>query len=867
MSADKIQGVNEALADLFNVSTLNTNNTETARGTLDHETLSEAFREPHLNVANTEQSFARFDHAALKGIFGAPPTERPSPTSFDQSVSDIVSGRPPLASDTQQPPPGFDQSFAEILRESPQASTNTTPSQLSFDHQALAALQAKSRAEINPPTSPLSSDTEHALFSGQIENEEPVKKASAAAPTNEAESARPPRAKSILAKLHHIFSTKEPLLFVVSKVPFPAALAGQRHTPEPIAKAISTPAEDALPQPANSLLAGLSTLVFEQEPTSPPLASQPGSVRATEDIVATFATDNACTRSPQTKLPPQISTVTEIPLKTESSQPILSGQSDFAAASTDAESAPARQANSFSVELPPFNPIASKISPDIRQETSHPALSGQGDNLGSAAELAATAPPTETKPARPQEAGSYLAEVPPLLSTDIAPSFPNFQGQPSAPILSGRLETPASTVSTVTPFPPANPERARPHRSRRLLAELTPTISTSPKPSLPTSERERSTSFTQLMNVEPVEKTASIVTLTQSESAVLPPQAKRVPGEIVFPLHPTDTELQPFIFENESSPKSGQPDHAEPAVEIVSAAPLPEAEDARTRQSGAFLADLPPSRSSFERKPLGPAVETVAMAHAATAQQTRSSPQNDLPAAAPVHTPSSLSSFSFKQDLSSSSPSGQPASVRPLVNSVEAAGLTEAEGGGPHHISSLLAAFRGLIPKPSSPIVGKEPSRSTLGSQPDFAGIVETIVDPLESAFAPQTRSLPTQMPSAKSSAPIFEKERSHPAVSDQPLVYNQPTDAAPMAKADVVAPPADTESVVTRAQQAKSLLAELDLDTAIHLRWVMRDIRGQRTKFSPVSADDLTALMQLGLVEMREGQPRLTGLGVFALD
>jgi hypothetical protein len=35
----------------------------------------------------------------------------------------------------------------------------------------------------------------------------------------------------------------------------------------------------------------------------------------------------------------------------------------------------------------------------------------------------------------------------------------------------------------------------------------------------------------------------------------------------------------------------------------------------------------------------------------------------------------------------------------------------------------------------------------------------------------------------------------------------------------------------------------------------------------SPVSENDLAALIDLGLVEMREGTPRLTGLGVLALD
>jgi len=85
--------------------------------------------------------------------------------------------------------------------------------------------------------------------------------------------------------------------------------------------------------------------------------------------------------------------------------------------------------------------------------------------------------------------------------------------------------------------------------------------------------------------------------------------------------------------------------------------------------------------------------------------------------------------------------------------------------------------------------------------------------------------------------------------------------------QATAVDAPPDAEGAVRRAEQAKSLLAGLDLDTAIRLRWAMRDIRGKRTKLSPVTQIDLAALIDLGFVEMREGTPRLTGLGVLALD
>ncbi|MBR1270446.1 hypothetical protein JQ629_23495 [Bradyrhizobium sp. AUGA SZCCT0222] len=62
-------------------------------------------------------------------------------------------------------------------------------------------------------------------------------------------------------------------------------------------------------------------------------------------------------------------------------------------------------------------------------------------------------------------------------------------------------------------------------------------------------------------------------------------------------------------------------------------------------------------------------------------------------------------------------------------------------------------------------------------------------------------------------------------------------------------------------------MLSGLNLDTAIRLRWAMRDIRSKRTKLTPVSENDLAALMDLGFVEMQEGVPKLTDFGVLALD
>jgi hypothetical protein len=61
--------------------------------------------------------------------------------------------------------------------------------------------------------------------------------------------------------------------------------------------------------------------------------------------------------------------------------------------------------------------------------------------------------------------------------------------------------------------------------------------------------------------------------------------------------------------------------------------------------------------------------------------------------------------------------------------------------------------------------------------------------------------------------------------------------------------------------------LAAFDLERAIALRWTLRDIEAKRLKLSPVSDADLRALIDLGLVEMRDDTPVLTNAGHDALD
>jgi hypothetical protein len=55
--------------------------------------------------------------------------------------------------------------------------------------------------------------------------------------------------------------------------------------------------------------------------------------------------------------------------------------------------------------------------------------------------------------------------------------------------------------------------------------------------------------------------------------------------------------------------------------------------------------------------------------------------------------------------------------------------------------------------------------------------------------------------------------------------------------------------------------------DLAIRLRWVLRDIEKKRTKLSPISPEDLSRLIEMGLVAVSEDGPALTEAGNRAIQ
>ncbi len=93
----------------------------------------------------------------------------------------------------------------------------------------------------------------------------------------------------------------------------------------------------------------------------------------------------------------------------------------------------------------------------------------------------------------------------------------------------------------------------------------------------------------------------------------------------------------------------------------------------------------------------------------------------------------------------------------------------------------------------------------------------------------------------------------------DPPTVDEAVSDEA-VSEAGVTETADAGENATTMAEQPRSVLDCLNLDTAIRLRWALRDIKARRTEFSPVSQNDLMALIELGLIEMLDDVPSSLG-------
>jgi hypothetical protein len=757
-----------------------------------HEALANVFNQSNLNATGTAASHAAFDHETLSKAFSeAHPKAANTEHSFARFDYEALTGIFSETPTDRPSPTSFDPEFSDLLSERSPLSSNTRPSRPGFDDQAFADL-LNEPPSVSTNTRPPQPSFDHQALAEMLSelSADPISPQMSSPGYDTDPSSAP-----VLGQIDH----EEPKANAFEVAP-PTNAENARQSPR--ARSLFTKLHHLFSTKEEALLSDL-----EKEPLAPSHSGLPHTPEPMARAIPTTEVD---------KLPRPadalLADLLSVSFEQEHTPPNLVGQ--------PAEAKPVPRV----VAIAPL-PYTASACP--LQATSLP-----NEMSVPPAEIAPAAASADIESARSQLAKSPLAELPLMISID--PEFASFQTEPSSQTPTRPVEHTASAASTVEHSALTQVGSTQPQRLGSLLAEIASTISANSKPPLAISEEEpsRPTFSAQLENPEPAANPS--VPLTNSESVAVQPRQPRLLQSEILATGSTSTRPQPCILTIPSSPtiELRQPKHAVPPAKLFAAAPLPDADAARPQQHKLLLADLPPSRSSFERKAspaifagefdkVEPAVETVAT----TAQ-------------------------------------GHAVAV-----SVAVAHPIGEEGV---HASSLLAALSVLNAKPSPPLLPSEPSLSNLASQPsDPVMPVETTAHPTdaESGLSLQTKLLHTEMPAVVStdttpSAPILEKEPpSHGSAS------YQPADAALTAKAVADTPPIDWESAVTRVEQAKSLLAEIDLNTAIHLRWVMRDIRSKRTKFSPVSADDLTMLMELGLVEMREEIPRLTGLGVLALD
>lgn len=381
MSTDKLQDLHEAFADAFSECRLTSTQTELLPPAFDHGALSEMFGESHQTSADKELSHLASDREALSQIMG----ER-----------NLISTSTELSSSI------FDNAdLAKLFGEPLPRSTDTNPSPTRFDHQARAEILSEPAAvPIDPQPEPLSFD-KGSSSEPQPENEEPVTRAVEVQSSTSVEGARKQRARSLLTKLHHIFSNK------------------------------------AEPPPSD----------IEGNPSSPSLSDQP----RTPELVANAVTPASLAEA-EHELPHQ-----PTPLRTELRSPTLGRSAREVAPPADPESARLQQPRSLLVE-----PVSSPSPLMFGKEPSRPVFfrrqthvdpAEKADNPELAAEIVAVASPANTEGAQSQHVAPLLVELPTPISIDVKSSPASFRPQPSLLTLSGQFDNVGPSAITVAALP------------------------------------------------------------------------------------------------------------------------------------------------------------------------------------------------------------------------------------------------------------------------------------------------------------------------------------------------------------------------------------------------------------------------------
>jgi hypothetical protein len=146
-------------------------------------------------------------------------------------------------------------------------------------------------------------------------------------------------------------------------------------------------------------------------------------------------------------------------------------------------------------------------------------------------------------------------------------------------------------------------------------------------------------------------------------------------------------------------------------------------------------------------------------------------------------------------------------------------------------------------------------------------GSFDRLVSALKERLKPNADNTISQIASAPSiqladESPTEQSFSEIVAPPEPEIVSNLPalTPAAPLARGWV---DAEMSNLLKAIVEPDIYTARADRNRAIDLRWVLRDIKSNRLKWSPVNPHDLRMLTIMGLVEVRDDAPVLTNAGV----
>jgi hypothetical protein len=483
---------------------------------------------------------------------------------------------------------------------------------------------------------------------------------------------------------------------------------------------------------------------------------------------------------------------------------------------------------------------------------------GQLHETKPAAKANAPAPQTNAAIGQLRRVTSLLVETTSPVSTDIEP--PPAHLVPSCPPTTGGPDDVAPGEHAPTMAARADEQRTQ-QKPEALPNELRGLILGSPEPSSPVAEngRPRQTLSDELIEFE---LTVKAVDALQAD-AVQPHNAR---SSVIDSLPPTST--------TEPSFRSLAPGRLNEVQPLETALPPPFFETGPARQVLSGRLDKPVTRSNAdltlpisEKEPSGPrrpsSLSSQPEHGASIAETVEGIPSANEGGETQEHRvslPIELKPFEWHPPTTLS---GGSVDIAPEVKTLPAAPRTHAVLT-PRQTKSLPLSSPPLPLPPTSDscVMCEEQPPPVLTDQPG------TVAPALQAAAVPAglQGARPWQLQAKAVLAISREHQTSLEEVPSRPIFHDRHNDIEPDLKAGAI-DCAPFMGDVTQEPKAKPLLAELELDTAIRLRWVMRDIRANRTAMSPTSENDLATLVELGLIEMRGKLPALTHLGVLELN